>query len=44
MAGEEITVYRVPLAALRGWLAGREAAGLLVDFKIHAALWLAGLG
>ncbi len=44
VAGEEITVHRVPLAALRGWLAGREAAGLLVDFKIHAALWLAGLG
>jgi ADP-ribose pyrophosphatase len=41
-AGEDITVHHVPLADLRGWLHEREAAGAVIDFKIHAALWLAG--
>ena len=40
--GEEIVVHRVPRSELREWLAGREEEGLLIDFKIHAALWLAG--
>ena len=43
VAGENITVHHVPLAGLRPWLAEQEAAGKLVDFKIHAALWLAGI-
>lgn len=41
--GENITVHHIPLADLRSWLAAQEAAGKLVDFKIHAALWLAGV-
>jgi ADP-ribose pyrophosphatase len=43
VAGEEITVHHVPLADLRSWLAGRESEGISIDFKIHAALWLAGM-
>lgn len=43
VGGEEIRVHQVPLAELRQWLAAREAEGLAIDFKIHAALWLAGL-
>jgi hypothetical protein len=31
----------VPRAELPQWLAAQEAAGKLVDFKIHASLWLA---
>ncbi|GAA5129551.1 NUDIX hydrolase [Luteolibacter yonseiensis] len=41
--GENIIVHHVPLSNLRGWLAGQEAEGKLIDFKIHAALWLAGV-
>jgi ADP-ribose pyrophosphatase len=41
--GEQITVHHVPLAQLGPWLAEREKSGWLVDFKIHAALRLAGL-
>lgn len=43
VAGENITVHHVPLAGLREWFAEQEAAGKLIDFKIHAALWLAGV-
>jgi ADP-ribose pyrophosphatase len=43
VAGEKITVHQVPLDGLREWFAAQEAAGKLIDFKIHAALWLAGL-
>ena len=39
---EDITVHHVPLTKLRDWLHDQEAAGKVVDFKIHAALWLAG--
>ena len=42
-AGEDIIVHLVPLAGLRPWLACREAEGQVIDFKICAALWLAGL-
>ncbi|MEI7910028.1 MAG: NUDIX hydrolase [Verrucomicrobiota bacterium] len=41
--GEDITVHQVPLAGLREWLVQREAEGLVIDFKILAALWMAGL-
>ncbi len=39
---EDIRVHRVPLGDLRAWLREQETKGLLVDFKIHAVLWLAG--
>lgn len=41
VGAENIIVHHVPLSELRTWLAAREAEGILVDFKIHAALWLA---
>ena len=40
---EQITVHHVPLAKLRDWVADRKAAGKLIDFKIFAALWMAGI-
>jgi ADP-ribose pyrophosphatase len=43
VGGEDITVHHVPIAELRTWLATQESAGKAVDFKIHAALWLAGI-
>lgn len=43
VAGEDIRVHHVPLAGLRNWLRAREASGLVIDFKIHACLWLAGM-
>jgi ADP-ribose pyrophosphatase len=44
VAGENIIVHHVPLAGLRQWFADQEAAGKVIDFKIHSALWLAGIG
>lgn len=43
VAGEDILVHHVPLSGLRSWFAEQEAAGKAIDFKIHAALWLAGI-
>lgn len=40
---EDIQVRLVPRRELRDWLAAKEAAGYLIDFKIHASLWAAGL-
>lgn len=40
---EEIRVHLVPLSALRKFLQEKQSEGLLVDFKIHAALAAAGL-
>ncbi|MFT3989831.1 MAG: NUDIX hydrolase [Luteolibacter sp.] len=40
---EDIQVHHVPLAGLRSWLADREKQGIVVDFRIHAALSLAGI-
>lgn len=40
---EQITVHRVPVADLDDWMRARQAEGLAVDLKIHAALRLAGL-
>ena len=39
--GENIVVHHVPRRDIRTWLANREADGLAIDHKIHAALWLA---
>ena len=41
VAGEDILVHHIPLAGIREWFADQEAAGKLIDFKIHSALWLA---
>ena len=38
---EDITVHHVPLKDLMSWLKEKEEQGLLIDFKIHAALKLA---
>lgn len=43
-AGEDIEVYKVPLTELRDFLSNKQSEGLMVDFKIHAALAAAGLG
>ncbi|MCU0780148.1 MAG: NUDIX hydrolase [Akkermansiaceae bacterium] len=43
VSGESIRVHLVPLPTLRPWLAAREGEGMWVDFKIHAALWLADI-
>jgi ADP-ribose pyrophosphatase len=43
VGGENIKVHHVPLSGLREWFAAREAEGMLIDFKIHSALWLAGI-
>ncbi|MCW1924676.1 NUDIX hydrolase [Luteolibacter arcticus] len=40
---EDIKVHLVPRRELRAWLKEKEAAGYLLDFKIHAALWAAGI-
>jgi ADP-ribose pyrophosphatase len=40
---EDITVHLAPLADLRGWLAEKQRAGFLVDPKIFAGLYLAGV-
>lgn len=40
--GENITVHRIPLGELRAWLFDQQRQGKVIDFKIHAALWLAG--
>lgn len=39
---EDIVVHRVPIAELDSWLHRQQANGCLVDFKIHACLYLAG--
>ncbi|WP_052572922.1 NUDIX hydrolase [Haloferula sp. BvORR071] len=40
---EDIKVHLVPRSELRAWLKAKEAEGHLIDFKIHASLWAAGL-
>jgi ADP-ribose pyrophosphatase len=39
VAGEAITVHTIPVPAVPKWLAERARNGVLVDHKIHAALW-----
>lgn len=43
VGGEEISVYLVPLAGVRAWLAAKEAGGCLIDPKIAAGLWMSGI-
>lgn len=40
---EQITVHHVPLDEIRAWFASQQQLGKAIDFKIHAALWLAGI-
>jgi ADP-ribose pyrophosphatase len=44
VGGEAIVVHHVPLARLGAWLREKQQAGWVVDYKIHAILWLAGIG
>lgn len=37
--GEDIQVHQVPLGKVRGWLAQRAGAGVLVDPKIYCGLY-----
>jgi len=43
VAGENIIVHHVPLNNIRAWLREQQAADKVIDFKIHACLWLAGI-
>lgn len=43
VAGEDISTTEVALDELREYLKSREQEGLLIDYKIYAALWMAGL-
>lgn len=38
---ENITVHSIALDELTAWLSAQESLGKLIDFKIHASLWLA---
>jgi len=40
---EDITVHEVPLAELRSFMAAQKAAGRMIDPKIYAGLFLAGV-
>jgi ADP-ribose pyrophosphatase len=42
--GEDIIVHEVPLRDLRAFLVEKERAGLAVDPKIYAGLFMAGVG
>ena len=37
--GEGITVHTIPLTSVPDWLADQAKADILIDHKIHAALW-----
>lgn len=43
IGAEDIRVHLVPLTDLRDRFTTWQAAGFAIDFKIHAALWAAGL-
>lgn len=43
VGGEDITTHLVPVSEIRDWLKARQSDVVGVDFKIHAALWLAGV-
>jgi len=40
---EDITIHQVPVSGIRSWLSEKQAEGIYVDARIHAALWLAGI-
>ncbi|MBN1555607.1 MAG: NUDIX hydrolase [Phycisphaerae bacterium] len=40
---EDITVHEVPIPELRAWLKRREAKGNIIDLKVYAGLFLAGI-
>ncbi|MFK7849886.1 MAG: NUDIX hydrolase [Akkermansiaceae bacterium] len=40
---EQITVHKIRIDELRGFLSQKQQAGLLIDFKIHASLAAAGI-
>jgi ADP-ribose pyrophosphatase len=40
---EDITVHEVPIPELRAWLKHREAQGNIIDLKVYAGLFLAGI-
>lgn len=42
-ASEDITVYKIDLTDLRDFISKKQTEGVMVDFKIHAALAAAGL-
>lgn len=39
VAGEAITVHRVPRRGIAAWLHERAAQGVLIDHKVQAGLW-----
>lgn len=39
VAGEDITVHRVPLREVDGWLRARAGEGLMIEPRIYAALY-----
>jgi len=41
---EDITIHHVPVKEIRNWVAARQAEGTEIDTRLHAALWLAGIG
>ena len=41
--GENITTLVIPKTELRSWLEKKRKAGAMVDFRVFAALWLAGV-
>ncbi|MEM9238175.1 MAG: NUDIX hydrolase, partial [Verrucomicrobiota bacterium] len=43
VGNEDIQVHRVPRSEIRDWLKSKEQEGTLIDFKIQAALWCAGI-
>ena len=42
VAGEDIVVHAIALADVPAWLSAQTAHGVLIDHKIHAALWWLG--
>lgn len=40
---EEIVIHHVPVAEIRSWVTARQAEGIEIDTRLHAALWLAGI-
>lgn len=40
---EDIVVHEVPLSEVRSWLERRRAAGNVIDLKVYAGLYLAGV-